>query len=111
MLKQGQMLWFVPAYMKSDGYEVIVVKVGRTWANLSNRRRIDIKTMIVDGRGSASPGVCYLSQTDYQKRTELNAAWSVFHDEIRNQWEPPAGVTIDDINQARALLMPKKGGE
>lgn len=104
MLKQGQTLWFVPAYVKS-GHEVIVEKVGRIWAHLSNGRLVDIKTMVVDGGG-----MCYLSQTAYQERIELEAAWSALQAEIRNQWKIPAGVTIDDINQARALLMPKKAG-
>lgn len=107
MLKQGQTLWFVPAYVKSEGYEVVVVSVGRKWAHLSNGKRIDNKTLSVD----CSAGGCYVSQGAYRERIELEAAWRAFLAEIRNQWSPIGGVTIDDINQARALLMPKKGGE
>lgn len=103
MLKEGQTLWWVPNQRHAGPQrEVIVQKVGRTWAQLSNRFRIDKNTLIADGGEYISPGRCYLSEVAYIQYVNLIAAWNALTSDLR--YSRPEGVTIEDIEVARVLL-------
>lgn len=103
-LQAGQKLWFVPSqrYLGASR-EVEVTKVGRIWAQLSNGHRIDKTSLVADGGGYMSPGKCYPSETEYNKKVELTAAWNALAATMRHA-AIPEGVSLDDIKSAQALL-------
>lgn len=103
-LKVGQKLWWVPSQRYAGSQrEVTVEKVGRIWAQLSERSRIDKQTLIADGGEYMSPGRCYLSKAEYDEHIERVTAWNSFVYTVRYQ-SMPDGVTIADITEAAKLL-------
>lgn len=102
MIHVGQKLWFVPAERwYGSPQEVTVTKVGRKWAALDNSSaRIDVETLIADGRGYMSPGRCYVDRAEYEER---NAALKLWADTYRrlNAGSPPAGITHERILELR----------
>src|SRR4051812_39221275 len=97
----GQKLWWVNNRNRPDAYEVVVTKVGRKWATIDDRHRIDLSTLHADRAGYSSPGRCYLSRTDWEAETALNAAWEEFRREVGNIYRRPAYVTLENIATAR----------
>jgi hypothetical protein len=102
-LKPGQKLWFVQtSYRALDpdaGTEVTVEKVGRIWATLSNRDRVDAR-LRVDG-GYAQ---CYLSRAHFQAHLLVVAAWTEVQVKLSRCHLPPPGVTVGDIATALQVL-------
>lgn len=104
-LQIGQTLYFVPRHLRDRRSEnVTVEKIGRKWATLSNRHRIDIETLVVDGGEYSSPGRCYLSKDEYEAESALQSTWNSFKREIERQSRIPGGVTVERIAEARKLL-------
>jgi hypothetical protein len=102
-LKVGQKLWWVGNYRNRTGVEVTVTKVGRVWAELSNRERISIKTLQADEKGYSSPGSCYLSSDEHKRIIERQKAWDLFRKNIHYR-HIPDHVTVEDITEAARLI-------
>lgn len=103
MIEVGQTLWFVPTSRRSIALDVKVAKVGRKWAYLTNRDRVCMRTLDVDGGNCSSPGRCYLSREHYEEARVNDAAWRGLEDAMRYT-RRPENVTAEQINQARRLL-------
>ena len=104
-LEVGQKLWFVYGDSRRGGAsEVIVTKVGRKWATLSNNYRIDLQTWIADGAGYVSPGSCYASKEEYEEDVKLFVDWSNLRFAIERMRQRPEGVTTETIGKIRELL-------
>jgi hypothetical protein len=111
MLEVGQTLWFVPSDTRwNREREMTVKKVGRKWAKTDERTRVDIKTLMVCGGNYSSPGRCYLSRDEWESEKARKAAWSDLRRCIDRSWHIPAGVSLDHIKQAMALLGFEEGG-
>lgn len=104
----GQSLFWVPSSNRgrSQARNVSVVKVGRKWAVLSNHQRIDVGNLVADGGAYSSPGRCYLRQEEYEQEVALRVSWQALVRDMRDVHglNAPAGVSIADIDKARALL-------
>ena len=101
-LEVGQELLYVPAYHRKKPRMVKVIKVGRRWATLDNRSRIDMQTLEAGGGDYSSPGRCYSSSTEYEEQRRRG----ILYERLRHRldWTPRVGVTSDDILQAAKLL-------
>lgn len=99
MVEVGQKLWWVgsPLCGYPNQAEVTVVKVGRKWADLNNRQRIDIATMRADGNGRSSPGTCYTSQKEYEDRQKLMEEWERLRKWMANRYSIPPAMTVEKI--------------
>ena len=103
-LTEGQKLWWVPLRSRySKEKEVTVLKVGRKWAQLDNRERIDIETLVVDAGQYSPNGCCYLSRDAYEQEYALGKAWEKLKSDLQYK-QISNGVTISDIDAARKLL-------
>lgn len=108
-LEVGQKLWFVyntysyRRLERAEGSEVVVEKIGRNWAHLSDGHRINKESMVADGGKHSSPGRCYLSKEHYDAEIQLIRAWREFAQRVP-MYGVPKGVTIEDIKAAAALL-------
>lgn len=109
-MQVGDLLWYVPrSRFHGDARFVRVVKVGRKWATLETGRRVDFATGTVDGGGYNSPGRCWTSREAYEADRERERRWSRFRDLTSRLWSPPAGVSMEQINQVFDLLgLPKE---
>lgn len=106
MLTVGQKLWLVPT-QKYFGQprEVEVVKVGRKWAEINFRGYcVSLERLHVDGGQHSSPAQCYTDREAYEADVALDKAWSDLRTKIDRKWGRPEGVTVEAIQQARALL-------
>jgi hypothetical protein len=104
-LTEGQALWWVPQRNRHEEPRgVTVTKVGRTWAQLDNRHRIDVDTLVADGGDHSPPGRCYLSKKEYDEKVARERAWSDLKRAIMQYQGVPPGVTAGDIAEARRLL-------
>ena len=101
-LTVGQELLYVPAYHRKKPRMVKVIKVGRRWATLDNRSRIDMQTLEADGGDYSSPGRCYNSPEEYEEHLRLYSLYGRLKDGLG--WIPRVGVTSDDVLQAAKLL-------
>ena len=79
------------------------MKVGRKWAELDNRERIDLETLISDGGRYAQNGRCYVSQEAYEQAEALVLAWIKLKRDL-HYGRIPEDVTIGDIELARFIL-------
>lgn len=108
----GQKLWYVPNDTRWDNPREFMIKaIGRKWltvtcdSSYNSDRRVSIETLKMDGGGMSSPGQCYLSQADHEGKIALDNAWRELVKCIDKTYgKPPAGVTVDAIRQAQALL-------
>lgn len=104
-LHEEMELWWVPANPYRAKELVTVVKVGRKWAELSNRFRIDVDTMEGDGgKGYSSPGKAWPSQVDYEAYMAIQAAWNDLRNDIYKMWRSPPGVSVESINSLRQQI-------
>lgn len=102
----GQPLWYVPRYTVSR--PVIVSKAGTKWIYFGNGGlRCDYEG-VIDSQKYDFAGRCYQNQAVYDVECELLAAWRDIRKRIEKSHNPPEGITIDMINQARVWLF---GGE
>ncbi len=105
-LQVGQKLWFVPKNGSGTPHEVTVEKIGRKWASIGRRGRINLETLAVDGGEYSSPGQCYEDRAAYETKVELQAAWSSLQNKFRYQWAVPDGVTMDAIRGVYSAMFP-----
>lgn len=104
-LTVGQELFFVNHQTRSAITQIVsVVKIGRKWADLSNRHRIDMVTFRADGGGYNSPGTAYLSEQIYRDKVALSRAWQSLTQKISGMYSIPTGMTIEKIDQIADLL-------
>lgn len=108
-IQAGQKLWCVVDFRHGRNInppsqnEVVVRKVGRKYADLDSGERLILDTMTLDGGQYTSPGKCYLSKEAYDSAEGATLAWRHLKNAMGG-WKAPAGVTIADIEAARALL-------
>lgn len=102
----GQELWFVPSdrRLMDNAYAVTVKKVGRKWAEISNHERIEIDTLIADGKGYLPSGRCWLSKQDWEAEQNRRAAWDELRRFVERQHGAPDHLTEIAIRQAIALI-------
>lgn len=104
-LQEGTELWWVPSNQYRAKEPVTVIKVGRKWAELSNRFRIDLETMEGDGgKGYSSPGKAWQSQADYEAYMAIQTAWNDLRNDIYKLWRSPPNVTVEAINSLRRQI-------
>jgi hypothetical protein len=111
-LKVGDRLWLVEARGRTtQGNYVIVSKVGRKWATITDaehparqRGRIDLRSLYVDNSGFGLRDRCYLSRQQYEDEVAADKAWREFRSEISTAFRRPSHVTINMIEQAKAAL-------
>lgn len=103
-LAVGMKLWWVPSRTYSQPSEVTVEKVGRTWAQLSNRSRADVKTWVVDGYGYAPPGSIWPSREVHEEWAARQACWRDFLRDVGRIYSAPENISIEEINQIRRLI-------
>lgn len=104
-LEVGQKLWFVPGtYSNARGREVVVVHIGRKWAELADSNRVEIETLKVDGGKYGYLGQCYLTRQEHEKSEALRREWSDFCHALSGWTRPPEGMTREKIVEARKLL-------
>lgn len=106
-LTAGQELFYVPRSRFQNPASVVVEKVGRKWASLSNRIRVDIETLIADGGDYPSPGRAYLRKEDHEEEAALNADWAALRKKIDRLWSPPPGMTREMIASIDRRLTPR----
>ena len=103
-LTVGQKLWFVPSDRRGNHSEVTVEKIGRKWATLDCRYRIDLVSLRADGGEYSSPGACYLNEQVYLEERMLLSAWNAFKRRIEHIYQPPIGVDISNIQHVTNVL-------
>lgn len=99
----GQKLWYVKhEYYTSEreGYEVIVLSIGRKWVSIGDKMRFDKETMIVDGYEYSSPGRVYMSKDEYQIGVEIEKEWNNFRRLVNSQIRPPKNASLEIIAMA-----------
>lgn len=102
-IKVGQTLWFVSPYAGRLHGPVVVGSVGRKFARIVDvGYRIDLDTLTVSDSISTI-GVCYLSESDWQRDQAIRRAWEALRDAIFRQIHPTA-VTEQQIRDAAAML-------
>jgi hypothetical protein len=97
-LKVGDKLWFVSSRRNGLDREVVVMKVGRKWAYLSGRDRIDLESWGMDGGEYISPGRCYESKDAYESSKALWEEWSLFKRKVA-KIEIPGTMTLERISE------------
>lgn len=100
----GQKLWFVSSDNRRSEQEIIITRVGRKWLETDINCRLDVNTLVADGRGYNSPGVAYLNRADWVARCALISAWGEFRNVIDRTRRLPEGMTIERIQQAQRIL-------
>lgn len=108
----GQTLWWVGRNNSKSQGKVTIKKVGRVWLELSNNHRVDIETLLADGKGYSAPGECWFDRETYQAHADLHKAWQKLIYTMSGQYgRIPKGVTAEDVNKASELLgLSKEGG-
>lgn len=102
----GQKLWYVPGDRHSPTqrpHEVTVASVGRKWATLTNRTRVDMGTMQVEYTGYGWHGQCWLSRAEWEAEEYRQRAWRLIREAIGYR-DAPSDISTDAIRQAAALL-------
>lgn len=106
MLQVGQELWFVHRERRSGApFTTKVTKIGRKWAQLDSHYRIDVATMVADGGQYTSPGRCWISREEWEAEVARNEAWWKLRRMIERQYDPPAGLSTEQIGQIIGTLM------
>ncbi|KVP65662.1 hypothetical protein WJ96_04655 [Burkholderia ubonensis] len=103
----GQKLWFVGARLgnfKALNGEVTVTAVGKKWADVQGEfhGRVDVTTLVADGKGYASPGRCYLSRLEWLDKEGSKLAWEALR--VSMLGSCPAELSYETIVQAGKLL-------
>lgn len=106
----GQTLYFVATgnYMPR---EMAITEIGRKWLHCERGNgsiiRVNRETLVV--HTSDGGGRVYLSLDEYKNARLVSDAWQALRRDF-GYYAPPRGVTLDKIQQARALLF-GEGGE
>jgi hypothetical protein len=103
-LKVGQELWFVPSDSRHFPCIVVISKIGNKWAYVDkwNRDKIDVNTLVMDGRQYSSPGKCYLNPAEYETEKKIIAEWNLFKSQIEQY--NIENMTVEKIQQTRTIL-------
>lgn len=100
-IKVGQTLWFSSPWRRNK--PVVVESVGRKFARIVDVGcRVDLDTLAVS-EGGYTIGVCYLSESDWERDQAIKRAWGALRDAIFRQIHPTA-VTEQHIRDAAAML-------
>jgi hypothetical protein len=104
-LTVGMELYWVPTDSQKP-HAVTVIKVGRTWATLSNGERIDKVTWKGEPKnyGHQVNGHVYKSEREYRDEVELQAAWDKLRRDLHYATQRTPVVTIEAIKQVRSSL-------
>lgn len=108
----GQKLYYVPAnrYRRTSPTEVTVAAVGRKWVtfrdgSITQRFALTDARMVVDCGQHLSPGRCYIDKDAYETEQAMDRRWNELVKWVdRHKWGPPAGMTVERIDQAIAVL-------
>lgn len=105
VFKEGQVLVFDPSDGRREPREITTGKVGRVWVQIASAGwsdgRFNKETLIIDGRGYASPGRVWLSWDAYRnekRRLELHARLRRMLDDYSNPY------TTEQVSAALAAL-------
>jgi len=100
----GQMLWLVPPDRQQSPGWVTVEKIGRKWAFVSGRRKVDALTLESErtGFGHDTHGTFYLTQEEWREEERRRKMWRTIRGNI--DLSPPDDISTDAIRQAAALL-------
>lgn len=104
MYTVGQTLCFVPNYDRKPR-EVTITKVGRKWLHCKaygQTIRVDVATL--RPHEDDASGNFYHSHAEYEQKAALGSAWDEFRRTVARGYSAPAGVTVEKIQQATALL-------
>ena len=82
---------------------VEVVKVGRKWATLKHRERVDLVTLAVDGREYTSPADCYLTEKAYRDEARRDTLLQALRQGL-SFGRLSREVTLADVEAALDLL-------
>lgn len=83
--------------------EETILKVGRKWAYL-DRDRFDRDDGTIDGRGYSSPGNVFVDRETYEHIAQRAKLWEAFKKEVRDSWNRPEHLDIEDIRRMRAIF-------
>ncbi len=103
-VKVGDVLWYQPMDTRYAGREITVTKVGRKYAYFEHWNRFGLDNGLHRSAGNSTRGRVYANKSIREAEASLERAWSSFRNDFQGCYTPPAGATIDNINQARALL-------
>lgn len=103
--QEGQVLVFDPSDRRREPREITIGKVGRKWIQIASDGwadgRFDKETLVIDGRGYASPGRVWLSWDAYhgeKRRIELHTRLRRMLDDYSNPY------TTTQVSAALAAL-------
>lgn len=105
MLTTGQELWLVPSqrYLGQPRF-VTVTKVGRKWADISERGyRVELATLVVHG-GTHSVGRCYVDRAAYEAERYRQECWSALKEHVDHKWNVPSNIVLEQIRVAAMAL-------
>lgn len=104
-LSVGQQLWFVPweKYMGKPRY-ITVTKIGRVWAQTSERYRIHILTGKPYNGEEPTRATLYPDHETHARQMAIKSAWAWIRRAITYRDGPPDDVTVHDIETAMDLL-------
>lgn len=100
---EGDALYWVPMH-RGNPTDVTVTKVGRKWLELSNRYRVSVDDLSIDGKGYTVEARCFHSQTDYALWKARNEAWAKVHEKIHRFYRAPDEVSTEGIVQIMEIL-------
>jgi hypothetical protein len=84
---------------------VTVTKVGRKWAEISERGyRVDLVTLYVDGGQHAPPARCYTDRAAHDAEMYREQCWIALRKHMDHKWTPPQELLIEQIKVAAMAL-------
>lgn len=104
-LSVGQQLWCVQPDRRDGAPRwVTVTAVGRKWATIDGRRRVDASTLASEptGFGHGVHGIYYRTKEEWEVEQERRVIWRTIRDNI--DYAPPDDISTAAIYQAAALL-------
>lgn len=96
-LKVGDTLWVVSRWRKDEGHAETVERIGRLYAYLSSRRKVNIGTL--DGYAMDSNYLFFRSQKHHQRHLEENRAQVALMDRMKR-----FRLTLEQIQAVNELL-------
>ncbi len=96
-VKTGDPIYVVP-YARSVGQTYRVTSIGRKWVHVG----LDAYGLDSGADRSGSGDRAYRSEAEFRERRRIQDAWSDL--DARIGVRPPAGMTLETIQQVRALL-------
>jgi hypothetical protein len=103
-IKVGDRLWYATTARYERSEYVTVEGVGRKWLMLSNGRRAKKDTLDVDFGGYSSHASLHASEEAWSKKVATEEAWRAFKTAVSSTYRMPDGVSVADIEAAKALL-------